>query len=145
MYSKNVCGLKKLKIMKHIRRFNENNENVILSMEDVKNLKHNLDYRQKNDFMTNYSWNEDTKLYIKHKEDGGNWNNKEVVVYGLYTDDDELGYGVSIDGKIEYLIGIYEPHGCSLNVKRGLLTCWGHEQIIKLWLEGGEFEEEHTR
>ena len=131
--------------MKHIRRFNENNENISLSMEDVKNLKHNLDYRQKNDFMTNYDWSEDTKLYIKHKEDGGNWNSKEVVVYGLYTDDVEIGYGVSIDGKIEYLIGIYEPHGCSLNVKRGLLTCWGHEQIIKLWLEDGEFEKEYTR
>jgi hypothetical protein len=65
---------------------------------------------------------------------------KEVVVYGLYTDDDELGYSVSIDGKIEYLIGIYEPHGCSLKVNRGLLICWGHEQIINLWLEDGEFE-----
>lgn len=69
--------------MKHIRKFDESNENIKLSMEDVKNLKHNLDYRKKNDFMTNYHWDEDTKLYIKHKEDGANWNGKEDVVYGL--------------------------------------------------------------
>jgi hypothetical protein len=130
--------------MKHIRKFNESVENMTLSMEDVRNLKHNLDYRKKGDFIENYSWDEDTKLFIKHKESSGTWNGKEIVVYGLYTDD-ELGYAVSIDGKIEYLIGIYEPHGCSLNVKRGLLTCWGHEEIIKLWLEDGEFETEHTR
>ena len=130
--------------MKHIRKFNESVENMTLSMEDVRNLKHNLDYRKKGDFIENYSWDEDTKLFIKHKESSGTWNGKEIVVYGLYTDY-ELGYAVSIDGKIEYLIGIYEPHGCSLNVKRGLLTCWGHEEIIKLWLEDGEFETEHTR
>jgi len=131
--------------MKHIRRFNENNENISLSMEDVRNIKHNLDYRKKNDFMENYHWDEDTKLYIKYKECSGTWNGKEVVVYGLYALGVELGYSVSIDGKIEYLIGIYEPHGCSLEVNRGLLICWGHEQIINLWLEDGEFEEQRTR
>ena len=57
----------------------------------------------------------------------------------------ELGYAILIDGKVEYLIGIYEPHGASLNAKRGLITAHGHEEIIKLWLDDGEFEETHTR
>jgi hypothetical protein len=126
-----------------IRKFNESSENMTLSMEDVRNLKHNLD-RKKGDFIENYGWDEDTKLYIKDVLESGTWNGKEIAVCELH-EEWELGYAVSIDGKIEYLIGIYEPHGCSLNVKRGLLTCWGHEQIIKLWLEDGEFEEEYTR
>jgi hypothetical protein len=136
--------------MKYLKRFNESlNESdntIILSMEDVKNLKHNLDYREKGDFMTNYDWSEDTKLHINtnYIEDSGSWNGKEVVIYGLF-DECELGYVVSIDGKIEYIIGIYEPHGCSFNEKRGLVTCWGHEDIIKLWLDDSEFEREHTR
>lgn len=65
-------------------------------------------------------------------------------MYELHADY-ELGYAVSINGKIEYLIGIYKPYGILLNLKRGLLTCWGYEKIIFLWLEDGEFEEEYIR
>jgi hypothetical protein len=119
-----------------LKRFNENDNTITLSMEDVKNLKHNLG-----------SWNEDTKLIIdtKYVQGSGTWNGKEVVIYELSVEMDEFGYAVSIDGNIEYLIGIYEPHGCSLNAKRGMVTFWGHEEIIQLWLDDGEFETKHTR
>lgn len=130
--------------MKHIRRFNESAERFSLSMEDVRNLKHNLDYREKDSFMKNYGWNEDTKLEAEHRECQGTWEGKEVAVYGL-REKHELGWAVAIDGKIEYLIGIYEPYSCSINAKRGLITCIGHEEIIKLWLDDGEFESEYTR
>jgi hypothetical protein len=115
-----------------------------LSMQDVRNIKHNLDGRTKGNFMENYRWNEDTKLYIKDVLESGTWNGKEIAVCELH-EEWELGYAVIMDGKVEYLIGIYEPHGCSLNIKRGLLTTWGHENIIKLWLEDGEIEDEYTR
>jgi hypothetical protein len=138
--------------MKNIRKFknfNESVENMTLSMEDVRNLGHNLGDRGI-DFMQNYGWSEDTKLYIKDEVCGETWNGKKVVVYG-YNDGDDLhydnilGYAVSIDGDIKYLIGIYEPNGCVLNDKRGLLTCWGHEEIINLWLDNGEFQSMYTR
>lgn len=130
--------------MKHIRKFNESKQDNILSMDDVKNLIHNLDHRKKNDFMRNYGWDESTKLNIGHIEYDGTWDGKKVIIYGLYVNY-EIGYAVSIDGDIKYLVGIYEPHGCSMNTKRGLLTFWGHEQIIRLWLDDGEFEEDRTR
>lgn len=84
---------------------------------------------------------------IKRESIRTNWNGKEVVVYDLIdgTEGYELGYAISIDGKLEYLVSIYEPQGCSVNSKRGLFTCHGHEEIIKVWLDDGEFEEEYTR
>jgi hypothetical protein len=140
--------------MKHIRRFNESqNEEITLTMDDVRKLKHNLgagEARYDNDpnsFMDNYGWDEGDTLTVVKGWGGSEpqkWNGKEVLIYDLYKEG-ELGYAILIDGKIEYLIGIYEPHGCSLNAKRGLVTAHGHEEIIKLWLDDGEFEETYTR
>lgn len=76
------------------------------------------------------------------------WDGKRVQIYDLFAKDkylSELGYAILVDGKVEYLIGIYEPHGCSVNAKRGLVTAHGHEEIIKVWLDDGEFEETRTR
>lgn len=42
-----------------------------------------------------------------------------------------------------YVVGIYEPHGCSSN--KGVATFWGHEEIINLWLDDGEYDKMHTR
>jgi hypothetical protein len=142
--------------MKHIRRFNESqNEEITLTMDDVRKLKHNLgdDDNNPDSFMDNYGWDEgDTLTVVKGWRDSmppkdlpQKWDGKEVLIYNLYHDRSELGYAILIDGKIEYLIGIYEPHGCSLNAKRGLVTANGHEEIIKLWLDDGEFEETYTR
>jgi len=50
----------------------------------------------------------------------------------------ELGFLVFKNEEPEYIISIYEPHGSSIN-KRGLVTAWGHEEIIKLWLDDGSF------
>lgn len=139
--------------MIHLKKFNESsNQEIILTMNDVRGLKHNLGYRSNTDdsFMKNYSWKEDQLLvatpeYSKPQE----WNGKQVQIYNLYTKGEryhsELGYAILIDGKVEYLLSIYEPHGCSLNAKRGVITAHGHEQIIKLWLDDGEFEEDRTR
>jgi len=135
--------------MKHIRRFNESqNEEITLTMDDVRKLKHNLGYdNDPNSFMDNYGWDEGDTLTVVKGWGGSEpqkWNDKEVLIYDLYKEG-ELGYAILIDGKIEYLIGIYEPHGCSLNTKRGVVTAHGHEEIIKLWLDDGEFEETYTR
>lgn len=135
-------------------KFNESAtpEKVTITMDDVRKMKHNLGYRRTTDdsFLQNYSWKEDQLLIAMPgygKPDM--WDGKEVKIWDLHTQDgkymSQIGYAISIDGNIEYLIGIYEPHGCSLNVKRGCVTAHGHEQIIKLWLDDGEFEETHTR
>jgi hypothetical protein len=139
--------------MIHLKKFNESSDQeIVLTMNDVRGLKHNLGYKSNTDdsFLKNYSWTEDqllvaTPAYSKPQE----WDGKQVQIYDLYTKGEryhsELGYVILIDGKVEYLLGIYEPHGCSLNAKRGLITAHGHEQIIKIWLDDGEFEETHTR
>lgn len=147
--------------MKHLKNFNESEESkdIAITMADVRNLKHNLGYRRKDvddkdSFLKNYSWTEDQILIATpgfKKPD--TWDGKKVEIYDLYRKSDnekykyggEIGYAILVDGKVEYLIGIYEPHGCSLNAKRGLVTAHGHEQIIKLWLDDGEFEETYTR
>ena len=123
-----------------------------LSMEDVRHLKHNLDYKEKNDFMENYGWDEDEKLIVEHEHSIETWCEKEISIYGLFTSYknypnslSDLGYAVIIDGKLEYLISIYEPMGYKMNENRGLITFWGHENIIHLWLDNGEFEKYHTR
>lgn len=134
--------------MKHLKRFNESqSEEITLTMDDVRKLKHNLNYGNEPDsFMRNYGWNEDDTLTAaKGYQNSETWDGKEVLVYDLYNQGGELGYAILIDGKVEYLIGIYEPHGCDINTKRGVVIAYGHEEIIKLWLDDGEFETTHTR
>jgi len=134
--------------MKHIRKFNESqNEEITLTMDDVRKLKHNLE----DSFMDKYK--DDTLIVTENLRAIDLWNNKSkdclVLVYDLLHKStgykDQLGYAIKIGNKVEYLISIYEPHGCSINDKRGVVTAHGHEQIIKLWLDDGEFEETYTR
>ncbi len=128
--------------MKYLEKFNEaQNKEIILTIDDARQLKNNLKtYKfEKNDKL------KATKGYSKPET----WDGKEVLIYDLYLVNPncryEMGYAILIDGNIEYLIGIYEPHGCSLNAKRGVVTAHGHEEIIKLWLDDGEFERTYTR
>ena len=144
-------------MINNFSKFNESaSEKITITMDDVRKMKHNLGYGKDkggDSFLQNYSWGEDQLLIAMpgyNKPDM--WDGKEVKIWDLYSDKQgkggymsELGYAISIDGKIEYLIGIYEPHGCDLNAKRGCVTSHGHEQIIKVWLDNGEFEETHTR
>jgi len=148
--------------VKDFNTFNESNTgdtkpDIIITMDDVRKMKHNLGYKRGvadiDSFLSNYSWTEDQLLLAKPGYGKPQvWDGKEVMVYDLYTQGAiaisgnfnnktlrELGYAIAIDGTIQYLIGIYEPHGCSLNAKRGLVTTHGHEQIIKVWLDDGEF------
>ena len=140
--------------MKHLKRFNESQSEIVLTMDDVRKLKHNLGYDNNNpdSFMDNYDFDEDDTLFAVDSPFGSRskpeiWDGKEVIIYNLYDSKyrSEFGYAISIDGNIEYLIGIYEPHGCSLNARRGLVTAHGHEEIIRLWLDNGEFERTYTR
>lgn len=128
--------------MKHLRKFNESVEQDLLTMDDVKELNHNLG----DDFMRNYDFDEDDKLEIDNREwFSGNYQGKEIKAFELYTKYGELGFAIKVDGEVEHLISIYEPHGCNFNEKRGLITVYGHEEIVHLWLEDGEFNEIATR
>ena len=98
----------------------------------------------------NYRWKEDQILVAeKGYQKTQTWDDNSIDIYNLYTKSDkylyDLGYAILVNGEVKYLIGIYEPHGCSLNPKRGLVTAHGHESIVKLWLDDGEFEENYTR
>ncbi len=53
--------------MKHLKRFNESqSEEITLTMDDVRKLKHNLgdDDSNPDDFMDNYGWDEDETLTV---------------------------------------------------------------------------------
>jgi hypothetical protein len=138
--------------MKHIKKFNENfstkEGEITITMNDVRETKHNLG--DGDSFLKEYSWSEDQILIARPGYNkSGIWDGKEVKIFDLVSYEEsymaEIGYAILIDGRLEYIIGIYEPHGCSINSKRGCITAHGHEQIIKLWLDDGEFEEIHTR
>jgi hypothetical protein len=115
-----------------------------LTMSDVRLLKHNFDGKP-GDFMDNYVWYEDSILYIKDKVISKTWNDKRIIIYELYDYAYCVGYAIALDGKVEYLIGLYSSEGCSLNTKHGLLTCWNDEEIVNLWLDDGEFEKHYIR
>ena len=117
-------------------------------MNDVRGLKHNLNSRfstNPDSFLANYSWDENTILTAEDswRKDVYNWNGKTIKIYDLRGPDYELGFAIEIDGKFEYLISIYEPHGCKY--KNGLITLWGHENIINIFLETGEIDKINTR
>jgi hypothetical protein len=126
-------------------------ETITLSMEDVRHLKHNLDNEKTNDFMENYGWDEDEKLLVQHVQLTGTWGDKEIVIYALYgasiypNRKSELGYAITIDGKLEYLVGMYEPMGSEINENRGLISFWCDDEFIQLWLDNGEFNTFHIR
>lgn len=129
--------------MKHIKKFNESKrsekseKSIILKPDDIKSLNHNLGNGSDYDF-------EELEASDSHHtmvDAKGAWDGKKVKVLSIY----EFGYLVLIDGEMKHLISIYEPHGCQLNSKRGLLTVYGHEEIVNLWLDNGEFNEIQTR
>lgn len=138
--------------MKHLKKFNEvlnmgpTKDSFKITMGDVRKTGHNLGSRREgpDSFLTNYGWKEDTILEASYPSNY-EWDAKKVQIFELFANRSDIGYAVKIDGELKYLIGIYEPHGCDLNSKRGVITAHGHEEIIKLWLDDGEFEQTHTR
>lgn len=134
-------------MIKKFNTFNESNtpDTFTITVDDIKKTKHNLGYKRDDpdSFIKNYGW-DDTVVLEAEYPTTYQWNGKEVKVYELFKRS-QLGYAIKIDGELKYILGIYEPHGCSVNTKRGFLTAHGHEQIINLWLDDGEFDETHTR
>jgi hypothetical protein len=57
----------------------------------------------------------------------------------------EFGYIVLKNGQLQYVISIYEPHGFGVNENKGVITVYGHEEIVNLWLEDGDNDRYHTR
>lgn len=57
----------------------------------------------------------------------------------------EFGYTIYKNGEVAYLISIYEPGEYQLNAKRGSVTFTGHEELITLWLDNGEWDMKYTR
>lgn len=130
-----------------IKKFNDALENEItLSIDDISKLTHNLGKK----FLKDYNWTEDTTLIAKKSHYKPKiWNGETVNIYDLLTVEEKyksyFGYLIILNDVPKYIISIYEPHGCDLNPKRGLIIAHGHEQIIQLWLDDGEFNEIHTR
>lgn len=110
----------------------------------LKILNITLIIKKKNDFLLNHRWDEDTKLYVSFEQGCYDWNGMEIEIYLLFSKS-VIGYAVIINGKLEYLVGVSESMGRTMNDTRGLLTFWGYEEIVHLWLDNGEFERIRTK
>ena len=119
-------------------KFNENKKtNRELSVDEIDGIKNNINRSVIKG---------EQKLIIDGTCCVVKWNDKEVSVYHTYTNGWELGYAVEVDGDIKYLISIYEPYGCSIKqINRDLITFYGHEEIISLWLDNGDINVIQTR
>ena len=124
----------------------ENNISVIdnktLSMEQVKNIRHNFDeeYETQNNenFFDNMQWDENTILSIGDKCSHASKDGIEYDVYELHCDY-HLGYAICIDNNIKYLVYIYEPHACYLRIEKDLFECHGHSEEVSVSLDTGEY------
>lgn len=102
------------------------------------------------DDMSKLNWNRKISDWHKeHVKDGiqcwylmieSEYNGKKVKIYLVrVVNSFEFGYMVEIDGKPEHLVSIYEPAAVTYN-ERGIVTCVGHEELITLYLDNGEFD-----
>lgn len=138
--------------MKHLRKFNESNENdskdIQISMTDLENINHNLAGRD-GDVLGNWGWKEDQMLAASpsyHKP--VNYNGSELVICDLFTIGGRyknLGYAISINGEVKHIVSIYEAHGCEFLIHKDLFLAYGHEDIILLELDTNKFNNFHTR
>lgn len=137
--------------MKHLRKFNEANENgskdIQISMTDLENINHNLAGRDGN-VLKNWGWKEDQML-IASPDETINYNGDELTICDLFTTGgrykSELGYAILINGEVKHIVSIYEPHGCEFLIHKDLFLAYGHEDIILLELDTNKFNNFHTR
>jgi len=122
-----------------IRKFNDMNESVgskviTYKTKDILPLVKliNIDKEDFEDISEFYYYEKE-----KDRMEPTIFNGDEYKCVGIYSNC-ELGFLVFKNEEPEYIISIYEPHGSSIN-KRGLVTAWGHKEIIKLWLDDGRF------
>jgi len=143
--------------MKHLIKFNEANEwnkELEFTEEDVKKSHTNINLEDLKEM-----GGDDMKFYmtIGDRMQSFEFGGKKMIMNDIYTKEKrfgggdkvyerEVGYGIIDENNtLLYVISIYEPHGYSVNKKRGMVMVHGHEQIILLWLDSGEFEETYTR
>ena len=144
--------------MKHIKKFNESNENgskdIQISMADLENINHNLAGSYDNvlaNILRNWGWKEDQMLLASpsYYNKPVNYNGSELVICDLFTTGGRyknyLGYAISINGEVKHIISIYEPHGCEFLIHKDLFLAYGHEDIILLELDTNKFNRFHTR
>lgn len=116
------------------------------TLDEIEHLvKSNIsfkDLRKEADYKGEHRFNE----YIEQEFEFDGYNYTIHLLYAPYQDTHfECGWIIMKDEEPAYLVFIYEPYGCYVNQKRGLLTFNGHEEIVQLWLDDGEFESNYTR
>lgn len=115
---------------------------IELTMNDVRNLNHNLDYREKNDFIKNFGWDEDQilKIFFDDGLEIHDWKGNKIMMVEFNT-----GFALLINNEIKHLISLYEPHGVQLLPEKDLCIAYGHDKIVLLWLNNNEFNSIRTR
>ena len=112
--------------------------NIVIAFEDMLKVKCNVDIND------NF---EDTQTPFVVKTEYKETCTVDSNTIDVYTvaQEWELGFAIYINGSIEYLIVIYEPHGAKINKDLNAIITYGHEQIITLNLANGVFDETYTR
>lgn len=142
--------------MTKIKRFDDLNESIQFEKEEVEGRDYyKIKYKTKDILPMVKLINLDEKdisdvpelsFYVSDK-----YSTKPTTIDGddykceMVTGEYELGYLIFKNDEPVYIVSIYEPQGSNINSKRGLVTIWGHETIINLWLDDGEFNKMHTR
>ena len=113
-------------------------EKVILTIDDFRKLNHNLG---SDDAFSNYDLSEISTLNFGDLIFTSNWQGKKVECFELYSSFTECPFKVAIkiDGEIKHLIAIDDWVDCLYHEKRGLITAFGCDRIVQLWLDDGEF------
>ena len=113
----------------------ENNKNnAVIAFEDMSKVKCNVDIRYDfDDKYTPFTIDLGTKASASMK--------KRTIDVHVASQNQEEEFVVYINGKIKYLIIIYELHGVHINTDLNAVIAYGHEQIITLNLANGVFDE----
>lgn len=119
----------------------------VLTLEDIKNVKYTK-YESVEKLKKNYGLGDDIEISIDTGWVSSEFNlgDEKIFVYRFKLKNRECGFVlISENGNVLALVDIYEPHSCYINTEKNLFLCYGHEQIILLWLDEGKFEEIYTR
>jgi hypothetical protein len=141
----------KIKLFEEFEFGEETNERgrkfKTFKLEDIEPLvKSNIPFkqlRQEEDYKGTHKYNE----YVEEELEFDGSHYTIHLMYAPYqkTSYFECGWIVLKDEEPVYLVFIYEPHNCYANKKRGMVTFDGHEEIVNLWLDEGEFGQHFTR
>ena len=114
---------------------------------DIQNDTFTLDELDESVKIINFKDDDKDNFKINRRWGGKNFkfNGDDYSIYEFGGAYGGCGFVILLNEQLIYIVGIYEPHGCDLLIKKGLVTIYGHESIINLFIDDGTYNVIHTR